>query len=44
VRWVGLWTDQLSLQLSTSFPFNLSTFQEYVSTGNSANVGKAYQK
>jgi feruloyl esterase len=38
LRWVGLWTDQLALNLSTSFPFNLATFNEYVNTGNAANL------
>lgn len=38
LRWVGLWTDQLALQLNGSFPFNLNTFEQYVDTSNPGNV------
>jgi len=38
LRWVGLWSDKLSLNLGTSFPFDLATFHEYVNTSNPANL------
>ena len=38
LRWVGMWSDRLSLSLNTTFPFNLAAFNEYVNTANPANV------
>ncbi|HUN33264.1 MAG TPA: tannase/feruloyl esterase family alpha/beta hydrolase [Trebonia sp.] len=38
LRWVGLWSDQLSLRLDTGFPFSLQTFNQYVNTSNPANL------
>jgi hypothetical protein len=38
LRWVGLWHDNLSLSLNTSFPFDQQTFSEYVSHGNPQNL------
>jgi tannase/feruloyl esterase len=38
LRWVGLWSDQLSLDLDNGFSFNQRTFGEYVSHDNSSNV------
>jgi feruloyl esterase len=38
LRWVGLWTDSLSLNLDTGFSFDQQTFQQYVAHDNPANV------
>jgi feruloyl esterase len=38
LRWVGLWTDALSLNLDNNFSFSESTFEQYVSHHNSANL------
>jgi feruloyl esterase len=38
LRWVGLWTDDLSLDLDKGFQFNLSTFRQYAAHGSSANL------
>ena len=38
LRWVGLWADDLSLNLDKGFQFNLRTFDEYVSHDNSSNL------
>jgi hypothetical protein len=38
LRWVGRWTDALSLNLDTGFSFDQQTFNEYAAHGNPANV------
>jgi len=38
LRWVGLWHDNLSLNLDTGFTFDQQTFSEYASHDNSQNV------
>ena len=38
LRWVGLWRDNLSLRLDTSFPFSQLTFDQYVAENNPANL------
>lgn len=38
LRWVGLWHENLSLSLDTSFPFDQQTFAEYASHDNPQNL------
>jgi Tannase and feruloyl esterase len=38
LRWVGLWRDDLSLNLDTGFQFDQQSFQRYVSKDNTANL------
>jgi hypothetical protein len=38
LRWVGLWHDDLSLNLDTGFTFGQQTFAEYASHDNSQNI------
>jgi feruloyl esterase len=38
LRSVGLWNDDLALDLDKGFPFDQQTFQKYVDTSNPANV------